>query len=81
MIIETCPKCGSDLFASVIYTQPPINCMDCPSCGWHWESKPELIERVPFNEKKYEVSIVDEEDYEIIEWAELPEVNNENCRY
>ena len=25
--------------------------------------------------------IIDEEDYEIIEWAELPEVNNENCRY
>ena len=51
MIIETCPKCGSDLFASVICTYPPINRMDCLSCGWHWESKPEPIERVPFNEK------------------------------
>ena len=60
MIIETCPRCGSDLFASVIDTYPPINRMDCPSCGWHWESEPELIERVPFNEKKYEASIVDE---------------------
>ena len=45
MIIYTCPECGADLLASVIYTYPPINCMDCPSCGWHWESEPEPTEQ------------------------------------
>ena len=58
MKIYICPKCGSDLFASVICTQPPINCMDCPSCGWHWESKPELIERVSFNEKSMKQALL-----------------------
>lgn len=48
MTIYTCPECGADLFASVICTYPPIDCMNCPSCGWHWESGPKLIERVPF---------------------------------
>ena len=52
MVIYTCPKCGADLLASVICTYPPIDCMDCPSCGWHWESRPEPIERVPFSEKE-----------------------------
>ena len=49
MTIYTCPECGEDLFASVICTYPPINCMDCPSCGWHWESGPDSIERISFN--------------------------------
>lgn len=37
MVIETCPKCGAVLMNTVICTEPPISCKDCPSCGWHWE--------------------------------------------
>lgn len=37
MVIETCPKCGSVLMNTVIYTD-----------GWHWEGKPESIEYRPF---------------------------------
>ena len=48
MIIETCPKCGTVLMNTVICTEPPISCKDCPSCGWHWERTPEPIEYIPF---------------------------------
>ena len=48
MIIETCPKCGDILINSVICTEPPTPCKDCPSCGWHWERTPEPIEYRPF---------------------------------
>lgn len=48
MVIETCPKCGAVLMNTVICTDPPISCKDCPSCGWHWERKPEPIEYRPF---------------------------------
>lgn len=44
MIVETCPKCGAVLMNTVICTDPPISCKDCPSCGWHRERKPESIE-------------------------------------
>lgn len=48
MIVETCPKCGAVLMNTVICTNPPIPCKDCPACGWHWEGTPEPIEYIPF---------------------------------
>ena len=32
----------------------PDLCKDCPSCGWHWEGKPEPIEYKPFEENVLE---------------------------
>lgn len=52
ILIETCPKCGSDLFGSVICTYPPISRKECPSCGWSWESRPTDVIKVPFDESK-----------------------------
>lgn len=52
MIIETCPKCGADLLPLVYATNPPITAWSCPQCGWHYEQKPEPIERVPFTPQK-----------------------------
>lgn len=48
MIVETCPKCGGVLMDTIICTNPPIPCKDCPSCGWNWEGNPEPIEYRPF---------------------------------
>lgn len=55
IIIETCPKCGHDLFDSVICTNPPISKKECHNCGWTWERKREEEVRVPFveNESPY----------------------------
>lgn len=55
IIIETCPKCGHDLFDSVICTNPPIPMKECHNCGWTWEGKREEVIRVPFveNESPY----------------------------
>jgi len=50
IIIETCPKCGHDLFDSVICTNPPIPKKECHNCGWNWEGKREEVIRIPFNE-------------------------------
>ena len=50
IIIETCPKCGHDLFDSVICTNPPIPKKECHNCGWTWEGQREEVIRVPFNE-------------------------------
>lgn len=50
IIIETCPKCGHDLFDSVICTNPPIPKKECHNCGWTWEGQREEVVRVPFNE-------------------------------
>ena len=51
IIIETCPKCGHDLFDSVICANPPIPKKECHNCGWIWEGqREEEIVRVPFNE-------------------------------
>lgn len=47
-IIDVCPKCGADLFTSVICTYPPIEQKDCPSCGYHWASIQE-VKRVIFD--------------------------------
>ncbi len=52
IIIETCPKCGHDLFDSVICTNPPIPKKECHNCGWTWEGQREEVIRVPFNENK-----------------------------
>ena len=48
IVIETCPKCGSDLRDLVIATYPPINKKECFSCGWSWTGKREEVVRVPF---------------------------------
>lgn len=48
VIIETCPKCGHDLFDSVLYTNPPIPKKECLNCGWTWEGEPDQVIRVPF---------------------------------
>lgn len=55
IIIETCPKCGHDLFDSVICTNPPIPEKECHNCGWTWEGKREEVIRIPFveNESPY----------------------------
>ncbi len=55
IIIETCPKCGHDLFDSVICTNPPIPKKECHNCGWTWEGQREEVIRVPFveNESPY----------------------------
>ena len=52
IIIETCPKCGYDLFDSVICTNPPIPKKECHNCGWVWEGQREEVVRIPFNENK-----------------------------
>lgn len=36
IVIETCPKCGGDLFEEVICTYPPIPRKVCGNCGWSW---------------------------------------------
>lgn len=51
IIIETCPKCGSDLQDYVITTFPAIPKKVCPNCGWKWEGIPEQPIRVPFVEE------------------------------
>lgn len=49
IIIETCPKCGHDLYDEMLTTFPPIRRKSCYNCGWHWtdERKEEVI-RIPF---------------------------------
>lgn len=54
IVIETCPKCGSDLFEEVICTYPPIPRKVCGNCGWSWTGGPEKIVRVPFDSNSYE---------------------------
>lgn len=44
MIIETCPKCGRDLFEFIICTYPPTLKKECLNCGWTWEGKMDLEE-------------------------------------
>ena len=50
MIIETCPKCGSDLETLVITTVPPIPAKRCQRCGFLWEGRQQEIVRIPFKE-------------------------------
>lgn len=51
MIIETCPKCGHDLFNLVLTSYPPIYKKECHNCGLSWSEREEII-RVPFKEIK-----------------------------
>ena len=48
MIVYTCPKCGHDLFETVLTSNPPIHRKECLKCGWSWQSTPEPIRRIPF---------------------------------
>lgn len=48
MIINTCPKCGSDLMDVILTTYPPIHEKHCYRCGWSWTDRSEGITRVPF---------------------------------
>ena len=47
MTIYTCPQCGVDLAHICYTTNPPVNALVCPACGWRHEKREE-IERVPF---------------------------------
>lgn len=47
-IIYTCPRCGTDLIDTVIYTYPPKDQKWCPSCGWTYTEDHEEVIRVPF---------------------------------
>ena len=48
MIIETCPRCGTPLLNTILTSNPPVPCKQCPSCGWSWQGEPEPIEYIPF---------------------------------
>ena len=59
MIIETCPKCGAVLMDTIICTNPPIPCKDCPSCEWHWEGNPDVVKLYNHTFDDYYVSVGD----------------------
>ena len=46
IVIDACPKCGTDLMDEIICTDPPIPVKRCWKCGWHWEGKPHFEEAV-----------------------------------
>lgn len=48
MTIYTCPKCGGDLVAYVLLSNPPIPSYKCLKCDWRFEDH-DTIERVPFD--------------------------------
>lgn len=48
IIIDTCPKCGGQLYDEVICTYPPIPAKRCLKCGWSWEGKQEVVKLVRF---------------------------------
>ena len=48
IIIETCPKCGHNLYDLIITTNPLIPHKKCFECGWEWFGEPEQVIRVPF---------------------------------
>ena len=56
LIVETCPRCGTPLLDSVVATFPPIQQKNCPSCGWHWEGKPESVEYRTFQSPTQETT-------------------------
>jgi len=69
IVIETCPKCGHDLFDSVICANPPIPKKECHNCGWSWEGqREEEIVRVPFNENNT-TSIIEPLQPVLDEWG------------
>lgn len=49
IIIETCPKCGSDLVSHMLACLPPKLHKHCSRCGWQWTGEAEQVVRVPFN--------------------------------
>lgn len=59
IIIETCPKCGHDLYDEIIATYPPIPRKVCYNCGWSWEGQPEQVVRVPFGGNSYQDDNID----------------------
>ena len=65
IVIETCPKCGSDLRDEVICTYPPIPRKVCWNCGWSWTGEREKIKRVPFGGN---TNIFTEKDNTSISW-------------
>jgi hypothetical protein len=53
MIVETCPRCGTNLVSFVLTCDPPVPKKYCPDCGWSWTGEPEEIVRVPFGGNSY----------------------------
>ena len=51
MIIYTCPKCGSDIYHTCIFTLPPIDVWACLDCDWKYEEK-DGVEYRPFKPVK-----------------------------
>ena len=41
-IIETCPRCGAELFTIYLLSSLPIPQKLCHKCGWIWTGKPEI---------------------------------------
>lgn len=48
IVIDTCPKCGTDLYEEVIDIYPPIYIKKCYNCGWSSEEKEDVI-RIPYD--------------------------------
>ena len=44
--LYVCPQCGG-----ICGNGGHGNTFYCPSCGWHWEGKPEPVQYAPFQEE------------------------------
>ena len=50
-IIQTCPKCGSDLQDIVLTCYPPKHQKQCMKCGWQYTfASDNYVVRVPFEQ-------------------------------
>ncbi len=51
-IIETCPKCGHDMYDYTVTITPgkeELHVKECLNCGWAWERREDAeVKRVPF---------------------------------
>ena len=50
IIIETCPRCGCDLYDTAVCTNPVIVKKECFKCGWSYSlaGDQEKVARIPF---------------------------------
>lgn len=70
MIIETCPKCGHDLWSLMLTCNPPIPQKRCsnPDCDFCWTGPREEVVRMPFNPEDCVLSVLN---------SDLESLNNE----